>query len=187
MISKKSLKKQFKEYIPMILVIIGSNVLIGFLEKYEALLYGVIIAFIVSLSYLVRYFYNEKKKLKLEKDKVLQLILEYENSNYFVYRGRKKNRNFIEEKMLNQLENIKIVFKKDSYQDYQNYQDDFEKYIFKVLYKQNIEDGYPFLVKVRNGQIEVRSINVLVNEVMNGKKSSEFMFKEIREFYAIVE
>ena len=85
------------------------------------------------------------------------------------------------------IKKIQIIYKKDSYQDYQNYQDDFEKYIFRVLYQRNIEEGYPFLVKVRNNQIEVRSINALVNEVMNGKKSREFMFEEISKFYAIVD
>jgi hypothetical protein len=173
----QSIKKVFKESALTIVTVIVTPIMLYSFEKYPVSL-NILIYVSIFAFYLMFLHFHKERKRKIKEDKFQQYLIENEGSNYFLYRGNKKNRNFIEEKILKRLDsNINILFKKAPIEN------DFERHIYNEIYNHRIDGGYPFLVKIRNQKVEAVSINILVNETNKNIKTIDDVLDFMKRFY----
>ncbi len=175
--AKQPFKETLKESIPTVVIIIGAFIIIELSKKYTTLQISVLVIAVIVVFLFILHFYKERKR-KIKEDRILQIIQQKEGANYFIYRSKKKNRNFIEDKILNKLESsIEILVREPPFTD------DFEAHLFNAN-KKEIQGIYPFLLKIRKSKIKTLPINTLLNEAMKEDRSIESLLEEITLFYS---
>ncbi len=91
------------------------------------------------------------RTIKSEKEYV-KFLREIDGTKFFCYNNRKKNKDFIEKNILQTLpSDIKVIYLegKTPKSDYD------QKFISVLLYSIKDRKGFPYLLKISNGQLEL--------------------------------
>lgn len=131
---------------------------------------------ILFLPFIVWFYFNNlafNRKYKL----YLHTINE---TNFFCYNNRIDSKDFIEKNILPKLsQDIKVI-----YLDGRTPKSDYEeKYISKVLYGIKDKKGFPYLLKISNGQLIDQSINNDLFNTINQNKDIGQLYNKINLFY----
>lgn len=126
---------------------------------------------LIIWSYFDNLAYNRKYKAYLHK---------ISDTNFFCYNNRANSKNFIERNILPTLSpDIKIIFldgkiPKSEYD---------QGFISKALYSIKDKKGFPYLLKVTDGQLLDKSINNDFYNTMHQNKDLGILSKRIISFY----
>ncbi|OYU96636.1 MAG: hypothetical protein CFE21_09315 [Bacteroidetes bacterium B1(2017)] len=112
--------------------------------------------------------------------KYKEFILTHDGANFFCYNNRKNSKDYIEKNILPTLSpDIKVI-----YLEGRTPKSDYEQsFISKVLYSIKDQKGFPYLLKISEGQVIDKSINHDFYNTMNQNKDLEQLSKKIATFY----
>ena len=101
-------------------------------------------------------------------------------TQFFCYNNRKNSQKFIEQNLLPILsKEVKLIFLNGK-----SVESNFEqKYMSKALHSIKDRKGFPYLLKVSNGNIIDKSINKEFYNIKNQNRELESLTKIINEFY----
>jgi len=144
----------------------GLTIILGFI-----LLLIPCIPFILIHAYFSDKIFEREYKLYLER---------MNGACFFCYNSRKSSVEFARDIIAPALEpNIQIVFVDGK--DVESGND--SKYISKMLYSIQERKGFPYLLKIKDGQILDMSVNNQFYSVMIGRKSVTPLLERINAFY----
>lgn len=141
---------------------------------------GVFLLFLplIILALLFQIFaYHENRAFNQKYTEYLQAI---SGTNFFCYNNRSASKDFIEKNILPTLSpDIKIIYLdgKIPKSDYD------QRFISTALHSIKDRKGFPYLLKVSNGQLVDKSINNEFYNTMNQNKDIEQLSKRILSFY----
>lgn len=126
--------------------------------------------------YPIQYF----RRKRFEK-KYAHFLLESSGKNFFCYNNRKNAKQYIEDEIIpNLAEEIEIVYLNGKKVE-TAYKPEF---ISEVLYKLNHYNGFPHLIKIRNGKLIEKSINNPFYNILNVNKPKKELLTKINRFFA---
>ena len=137
---------------------------------------------ILSPLIIILFIFNYFASLKSDK-KYADFLLTINGMKFFCYNNKKNSKDFIEKNILPALtSDIKVIFLdgKVPISDYD------PKFISRILYKIKDRKGFPYLIKVSNGQLIDKSINNDYYNTMNQNKDVEQLSKKIMSFYQLL-
>lgn len=148
------------------------HILIG-LVIFGILLIIVLPIFILSLPFLLILNYEHERKYK-------QFLKEQEGKQFFCYNNRKKNVHFIQKEVLPKLPDQVTIL----YLEGKNLVPEPETEFFSYMIA-NIKNkvGFPYLLKIENGQLIDKSVNNTCFNVIAKTKELDFLLAEINAFY----
>ena len=133
-----------------------------------------VVAFVAAVS--VKDSFDRKKFLEEYK----AFLKRISGTHFFFYNSRRSSITFARETIVPRLEpNIKVVFVDGEDIDV----GDDSRFISHMLYGVKHKKGFPYLIKVDEGQPVDYSVNNLFYNTMNGKKPLEPLLKRISSFY----
>lgn len=103
-----------------------------------------------------------------------------DKTKFFCYNNRTNSKDFIEKHVLSKLSpEVKVI-----YLDGRVPKSDYEqRFISKALYSIKDKKGFPYLLKVKDGQVIDKSINNDFYNTMNQNKNIEQLSRKINSFY----
>jgi hypothetical protein len=150
---------------------------IGILFLFVGMLYILGTTLIILLFPFLIWSYFDSLTFNRTYQKYLQTI---NGTNFFCYNNRTNSKDFIEKNILPILTpNIKII-----YLDGKTPKSEYDPHIIsKVLYGIKDKKGFPYLLKISNGQVIEESINNELYNIMNQNKEIGQLNKKIISFY----
>lgn len=130
---------------------------------------------LVIVLFVLGYFRTIKSEREYE-----DFLLTIDGTKFFCYNNRKKNKEFIEKIILPTLSSdIKVI-----YLDGKTPKSDYDqKFISRLLYSIKDRKGFPYLLKISNGQLVDKSISNDFYKTMNQNKDIGQLNKNIISFY----
>ncbi len=149
-----------------------------FKEKIKIVFISIIFfPFLLLFSPFIVFNYYRRNKFKKKYREYLQNL---NGVKFFCYNNRKNSKEFIEKNVLPILHSdIKVV-----YLDGRIPKSDYDpKFISETLYNIKNKKGFPYLLKISNGEILDTSINNDFYNTINGNKDIDFLKKKINTFF----
>jgi len=160
------MKKLWSEIKDKAALVTGIAFILGFI-----LLIIPCIPFILIYSYFSDRFFEKEYKLYLER---------MNGTCFFCYNSRKSSVEFARDIIVPSLEPaVQVVFVDG--RDVKS--GDNSKYISKMLYSIQERKGFPYLLKIKDGQVLDMSVNNQFYSVMIGRKSIIPLLERINSFY----
>jgi hypothetical protein len=160
------MKNLWSEIMDKAVLVGGVVFIIGFI-----LLIIPCIPFILIYAYFSNRAFEKKYKLYLER---------MNEACFFCYNSRKSSVEFARDIIAPALEpNIRVVFVDGK--DVKSGND--SKYILKMLYSIQERKGFPYLLKIKDGQVSDMSVNNQFYSIMIGRKSITPLLERINAFY----
>jgi len=133
----------------------------------------------LSLLFILLVIIVNLKTIKSEKE-YADFLGTIEGIKFFCYNNRKKNKEFIETTILPTLSSdIKII-----YVDGKIPKSDYDQnFISTLLYSIKDRKGFPYLLKISNGQLVDKSISQDFYKTMNQNKDIRHLNENINSFY----
>lgn len=103
-----------------------------------------------------------------------------EGTKFFCYNNRRDSEEYIERSIIPNLpSDVKLIYLdgKTPLSDYE------EKYISITLYRIKDREGFPYLLKVVDGEMLDCSVNNEFYNMLNQHKNPDKLFRQISEFY----
>ncbi len=144
--------------------------------------FSIFILIIILLSpflipFIIFYYFRNKQ---FNKD-YTEYLITINEANFFCYNNKKISQEFIEKNILPFLSSeIKVIFLdgKTPRSDYD------EKYISKLLFSIKEKTGFPYLIKVSNGELLLeKSINAEFYNTLNQSKDLSILIDKINSFF----
>ncbi|HLV52009.1 MAG TPA: hypothetical protein VKY44_08655 [Flavobacterium sp.] len=124
-----------------------------------------ILLLIISITFLIISFPFLYHKRKQFEKRYSDFLIQNDNLNFFCYNNRKNSQYFIENEIIPFLDDkIEIVFLNGKIVETPKYPKDF---ISKALFQLKNYSKFPHLMKIRNGKLIDKSINLLFYSIKN--------------------